>query len=93
MLSVCGPLREGPAMKVLASLVAGLMPVHALAADTTCRAEVVSTKLSREEVRAFMEDCKALAQMVCEGRAIGQKIPDQAKASFLKTCLAAEMGK
>jgi hypothetical protein len=88
-----GPVGEGQAMRgTIAFLIAGFIPIGALAADT-CRAQVVATKLNAQEASAFMQNCKVLAKMVCEGRAIDQKVPDQARAAFLKTCLSTEVGK
>lgn len=95
LLLICARLvlGEGSAMRAaIAFLMTSLMPIGASAADT-CRAQVVATKLNAQEARAFMESCKVLAKMVCEGRAIDQKIPEQAKAAFVKTCLASEIGK
>ena len=50
-------------------------------------------KLRGEEVRAFMDACKSLAEMVCERRVIEQKVSDDAKASFLKRCTQDEVGR
>ena len=76
----------------LAFLVAGVASIGALA-DDSCRAQAVAGKLRGEEVRAFMDACKSLAEMVCEGRVIEQKVSDDAKASFLKRCTQDEVGR
>ena len=76
----------------LAFLVAGVASIGALANDS-CRAQAVASKLRGEDVRAFMDDCKSLAEMVCEGRVIDQKVSNDAKASFLKQCTRDELGR
>ena len=76
----------------LAFLMAGVASIGVLA-DDSCRAQAVASKLRGEEVRAFMESCKSLAEMVCAGRVIEQKISDDAKASFLKRCTQDEVGR
>jgi hypothetical protein len=43
--------------------------------------------------RNFMDGCKALAAMVCESRAIDQKIGDDTKASFVKQCVKDQVGR
>jgi len=76
----------------LAFLMTGVASIGVLA-DDSCRAQAVASKLRGEEVRAFMESCKSLAEMVCAGRVIEQRISDDAKASFLKRCTQDEVGR
>jgi hypothetical protein len=76
----------------LVFLIVALSPVSALG-DDTCRTEVQANTLTAEQARNFMEECKQVAIMVCEGRIIDQKISDDAKDSFLKTCMRNEIGR
>ena len=73
-------------------LIAGLQPICA-AADETCQAQVETHKFTAQEARTFMENCKQVAIMVCEGRVVDKKVADDAKDSFLKTCVRDEMGR
>ena len=73
-------------------LMIGLWPVAALA-DDTCQAQAAAHKLTAEQSRTYLEECKQVVIMVCEGRVVDQKIADAAKDSFIKTCIRDEMGR
>jgi hypothetical protein len=78
---------------LVAALVSLGMVITAAAADDTCVAQAVANKLRGDELKSFMANCKALAQMACEGRAIDQKVAEDAKSAFIKQCIKTELGR
>jgi hypothetical protein len=69
------------------------LALTAALADESCRAQAVSNKFRGDELKAFMENCKALMELVCEGRAINQKVADGDKDSFIKHCVKDAVGR
>jgi hypothetical protein len=52
----------------------------------------VANKFRGDEFKSFMVNCKALMEIACEGRAIDQKVSDDAKDSFIKQCIKDAVG-
>jgi len=75
---------------VLISILAALTAARA---DDTCKGQAAASKLKGEDFRSFMKDCKAVAEMVCNGRAIDQQLADEAKNNFTKKCVRDEIGR
>jgi hypothetical protein len=76
----------------LISLLFILLP-RAAAADDSCRAQAVANKFRGDGFKSFMVNCKALAEIACEGRAIDQKVSDHDKDSFVKQCIKDAVGR
>jgi len=62
-------------------------------ADDNCRAQAVANKFRGDEFKSFMANCKALMKIVCQGRAIDQKVSDDGKDSFIKKCVKDAVGR
>ena len=75
------------------ALISVLLTLTAARGDDTCKAQAAVSKLRGEDFRSFMKDCKAVAEMVCNGRAIDQQLADEAKDSFTKKCVKDEIGR
>jgi hypothetical protein len=54
--------------------------------------QAVANKFRGDEFKSFMVNCKALMEIACEGRAIDQKVSDDAKDSFIKQCIKDAVG-
>jgi hypothetical protein len=70
-----------------------VMGGSAATADDTCRAQASENKLRGEELKSFLQNCKTVVQMVCDGRAIDQKVSDAAKDDFTKQCVKDGVGR
>jgi hypothetical protein len=66
--------------------------VTAATADESCKDQAVANKFRGDEFKSFMVNCKALMEIACEGRAIDQKVSDDAKDSFIKQCIKDAVG-
>ena len=75
------------------ALISVLLTVTAVRGDDTCKAQAAASKLKGEDFRSFMKDCKAVAEMVCNGRAMDQQLADEAKNNFTKKCVRDEIGR
>lgn len=59
------------AMKRLAlALMATALVLSAAKADETCKAEAREDNFTGEELQTYMANCKAVAAMVCDGKAL-----------------------
>jgi len=66
--------------------------MFAASADESCKDQAVANKFRGDEFKSFMVNCKALMEIACEGRAIDQKVLDDAKDSFIKQCIKDAVG-
>jgi hypothetical protein len=87
-------MRGAPTMKglALAFVLVGL-GITGATADDNCRAQAVANKFRGDEFKSFMANCKALMEIVCQGRAIDQKVSDDGKDSFIKKCVKDAVGR
>jgi hypothetical protein len=80
-------------MKCLAvALMFATSAVTAATADESCKDQAVANKFRGDEFKSFMVNCKVLMEIACEGRAIDQKVSDDAKDSFIKQCIKDAVG-
>jgi hypothetical protein len=67
--------------------------ITAATADDSCRAQAVANKFRGDEFKNFMDNCKAVEEIACQGRAIDQKVSEDAKDSFIKQCVKDAVGR
>ena len=63
-------------------LMATALVFSAAKADETCKAEAREHNFTGEELQTYMANCKAVAAMVCDGKAAHEKLSDEARTNF-----------
>ena len=82
------------AMKRLAlALMATALVLSAAKADETCKAEAREHNFTGEELQTYMANCKAVAAMVCDGKAAHEKLADEARTNFNAKCIKDAVGR
>jgi hypothetical protein len=74
------------------ALIFTALALSAAKADDSCKAQDRDKKFVGDMLESFMENCKTLAEMVCDARAIDKKLLAEAKDSFTKECVRDAVG-
>ena len=77
---------------IIAILALGLTTTDALAAESTCKAQVTDKKLAGAALTSFMKKCESDAAKSCETSATEKKLAGAAKTSFTKKCVTDAIG-